>query len=209
MIHDAVEEMREARRSGMKVADIARQWNVSEATVSRYTQDVALVKPIKKRGPHLSKINETAEMYRLWVGGMTQEAIGQRFGISQGVVGRRMKTYRESLPHTEMDLIFQREMDLLEMIRARLMSIGLDTNQATGDRISAMREVRTGAERLAKMLGLDASDERDERRLRNEEHLLDMLDQVLRRVLTALGMDPEAEEVRGVVHRELALVVGE
>lgn len=67
----------------------------------------------------------TGEIWRLYVAGMTQEAIGEKFGISQVRVSQIIAATRAQIPEVDRTQLIQRELDLLDT--SRLMALELAT----------------------------------------------------------------------------------
>lgn len=105
--------------------------------------------------------SDTAQMWALWVRGVTQQQIADRFGITQPAVCLRLKKYRRDLPETEREMIFRRELDLLDDLRRQTLVIFNDTTLDPTVRLGAADRVMKGMERLAKMMGLDSPDKVD------------------------------------------------
>lgn len=93
----------------------------------------------------------------------------------------------------------------LDDLRRRMMNV-LMSGSADQQMKATDRLVRV-AERKAKLNGLDASDERDERMVRLAESQGLMVAEAIRRIVQGLGLDPGALEVREVVRRELETLV--
>jgi len=74
------------------------------------------------------------------------------------------------------------------------------------DRLTAARGVITSMERLAKMLGLDASDLLSERRVALAEKQAEMVAQAMGIFAQAMGHDPATERVRTAMRSALEVV---
>lgn len=148
---------------------------------------------------------------RLRRSGLSWEEIAEELGYrSRGAacqdvaraLGERLKEQR-----VELDGLRELEDGHLDDLRSTMMDL-IRSGRADAQLKATDRLVRI-SERKAKLHGLDHSDGLEERRVALAEAQLDLLDDVLRRVLTALGLDPSALEVREVVHRELTEVAAE
>jgi hypothetical protein len=116
-------------------------------------------------------------IWRAYVTGKTQEAIAEELGIDQSTVSRALAAVRASIPEEDKQALVQREIDFLDVLRARAIEISnltaapvtagkdgdvvLDpeTGAVVRDysgQLAAMREARAAHERLTKLLGLDA-----------------------------------------------------
>lgn len=116
-------------------------------------------------------------IWRAYVTGKTQEAIAEELGIDQSTVSRAIAAVRASIPEADKQSLVQREIDFLDVLRARAIEIsnlaaapvtaGKDGNVVhdpeTGavvrdysGQLAAMREARAAHERMTKLLGLDA-----------------------------------------------------
>lgn len=114
-------------------------------------------------------------VWRLYVGGMVQEAIAARVGISQSSVSRILAAVREGIADDREHLV-QRERDFLDQLRAQMLDavaeplppavtqsgkLILDENgdliRDPSNRLAAVDRAVRLHERLGKLLGLDAA----------------------------------------------------
>lgn len=116
------------------------------------------------------------QIWRDWVCGKTQEAIGAEYGISQSRVAQVIAQVRATIPPADRALMVTREVDFLDHARTVFVKLAqaplppaFDTKggvlvdpstkeivrDATG-RVSALKAALETQTRLAKLLGLDA-----------------------------------------------------
>ena len=154
------EAMREEKAEGATMAAIARRHGVHESTVKRYTEGTAGRGPGSSNpGQRRATAEESAEMWRLYCSGLTQQQIGERYSMTQGAVSQRLKAYAADLDTPTREVVFARELDLLAELRQRQMAMVTNQQLPPKLRLEAADRVLKGAERLAKMFGLDAAAE--------------------------------------------------
>ena len=151
------DEMRAQRAAGMTYNAIARLHNCSTGAVRQRVRDVepAHVGP-SPASRAAAAAAQDAEMWGMYVSGMTHQAIADRMHIGRPQVSVRLRDFVADLPEAPRDVILRREQTLFEDIRRRQLAIGYDPEQEPNVRLRALRDALAGAERLAKMLGLDA-----------------------------------------------------
>lgn len=172
-------QMAAERDRGDTIDQIAKRHAVSHATVTRrlaLARQLAAGGRAPVTGPdvHVSEEATTAAMWGLWVAGRTQQQIADQYRLSQPAVSERLSRYRRTLPDTERELIFRREYDFLERLRADVMAIADDdppplvsqgriirdeAGAPVADRslqLAAIDRALKTVDRMAKMFGLDA-----------------------------------------------------
>lgn len=65
----------------------------------------------------------TGEIWKLYVAGWTQEAIGEKYGISQVRVSQIIAGTRAQIPETDRSNLIQRELELLDTSRRMAMEL--------------------------------------------------------------------------------------
>lgn len=115
-------------------------------------------------------------IWRAWVGGKSQEAIGLEYGITQGRVAQIIGAVRASIPPAQRSELVQREVEFLDYARTVFMDLvhaapppAFDTKgQALVDprtgqhvldmtgKVAALKAAVETQSRLSKLLGLDA-----------------------------------------------------
>lgn len=117
------------------------------------------------------------DIWRWYVRGMTQEALAEKYEISQAQVSRIIAQVRESIPPEDKDKVRQEHLELARSMREELAKLvemrpapvtaGKDgdivrdpeTNDPVWDhsgRMAAMDRLRAWIERESKLLGVDA-----------------------------------------------------
>lgn len=118
-----------------------------------------------------------ARMFTMWCEGMTQQAIGEHFGLHHSTVCTDLQIHRESLSAVDLETIRQDHIHQLQLLRASMYELtklrgapitagkdgvvvkdpddGAIVREYSG-RINATRELRFLLERESKLLGLDA-----------------------------------------------------
>jgi DNA-binding transcriptional regulator LsrR (DeoR family) len=120
-------------------------------------------------------VGRNGDIWRDYIAGHTQEALGERYGISQQRVAQIIKEVRAQMPAEDLAELRQDSTELLrelrratvELVRADLppaYSNGrpiLDENERmvrdAGPRLAAVKAALGVEDRLAKLLGLDAA----------------------------------------------------
>lgn len=74
-----------------------------------------------KTPPNLE--GRTGEIWKLYVAGWTQEAIGEKFGIHQTRVSQILSAVRASIPEVDRTQLLQRELDFLDANRRMAMEL--------------------------------------------------------------------------------------
>lgn len=69
--------------------------------------------------------SRTGEIWKLWVAGWTQEAIGEKYGISQVRVSQILAAVRATIPETDRTELIRRELELLDTMRTKAMELVL------------------------------------------------------------------------------------
>lgn len=101
------------------------------------------------------------EVWRRWVAGESQAAIGASLGISQGRVSQICKDVWESMDPEEREAMRLREQDIADRVRLASVELMESPEVSPGDRVAAGRLVLQTSERLARLLGLDAAQRTD------------------------------------------------
>lgn len=155
------EAMRADRAAGMNVAAIAKRHKLSESTVQRHTDDVVGRRKAggSTGGQRRATEVESAEMWRLYCSGLTQQQIGERYSMTQSAVSHRLTRYAETIDVPTRATVFARELDLLGELRQRQMAMFTNQQLPPKLRLEASDRVLKGMERLARMMGLDAAEE--------------------------------------------------
>jgi hypothetical protein len=117
-------------------------------------------------------------MWREWITGTTQAAIGRRYGLTQSRVSEILRELQQSMPKPTRDELIAREAAFLDDLRRQVMDLtaregapvtaGKDgmvvrdpeSGEVVRDyslRLAAAREGRELNKRLATLLGLDAA----------------------------------------------------
>lgn len=155
MSADLIERIQAEYRAGANVADLAARYERSISTVRRYCRGIERTAPAEPGRVHRATDAETAEMWRMWVSGMTQTQIAERFHMSQPAVSDRLKRFAAELPQSTREELVARELGLLDELRARSLEIFYNRGLDPETRLKAADRVFKGMERLAKMTGLD------------------------------------------------------
>lgn len=155
-----IKRIREEYAAGANVQTLADTYDRSVSTIRRYCKGVR--RDVPSAPPpggavqtHRATDTETAEMWRLWVSGMTQQQIGEQYHLTQGSVSSRLKLWAERLPQSTREELVARELALLDELRARTLEIFYNRQLDPETRLRAADRVFKGMERLAKMAGLD------------------------------------------------------
>lgn len=75
------------------------------------------------RNPKLE--GRTGEIWRLYVAGWTQEAMAEKFGITQGRISQIIAGVRAQIPEVDRTQLIQRELDFLDANRAMLAELAV------------------------------------------------------------------------------------
>lgn len=201
-------EMQVLRDGGMQLREIGLRYDVAAKTVLYWTETP---EDRKRKPKHRTAAftDETAEMWGLYSrGDMTVVQIAAHYGIATNSVYDRINRWRSQLPETPREVVIARELEQLEEVRRLLLAIARNEEGyvTTSDRINAIRAVFSSMERVAKMMGLDASDVLDERRVRIAERQADLLTQAFRVFVVALGLDPDTIAVQNAMANALNAV---
>jgi transcriptional regulator with XRE-family HTH domain len=124
-------------------------------------------------GPRLEGRN--GELWRGWISGTSQDALAERFGISQQRVSQIIAEIRKSIPEPQKEELWCREMDFLDRLRVKAMElvdsdlppvfsnrghILCDENgevvRDSSGRLAAINAAVKLHERVARMAGIDA-----------------------------------------------------
>lgn len=153
------DQMLVLRDQGLSYAEVGERLGCSAAAVRHRVPSTAEQSKRtghgRPKGTTSYKEQQTAEMWTLWVRGVSHRQIAEQYKLSPSTVGSRLRAYRETLPETARETIFRREMDLLDELRRRELAIFYDNSQEPMVRLAAADRVMKGMERLAKMMGLD------------------------------------------------------
>ena len=122
------------------------------------------------------KEGRNGEVWRLYCQGLTQEAIGERFSITQERVSAIIREVRATIPEVDRTQLLMREVDFLDQARTAFMELadadlppafdqkgGIlydDKGNVVRDvatRLAALEAAQKTGDRLAKRLGLDAT----------------------------------------------------
>lgn len=137
--------------------------------------DLRLVKP-HAVGDDLRLLGRNGQIWREYINGSTQDAIGERYGIHQSRVSQILAEVRKAIPEEDRVERIQRYAEQLDRQSVELEAIiaagplpaysngrpilledGVTIAEDHSHRVTAMREQRAVQERAAKMLGLDAA----------------------------------------------------
>jgi DNA-binding CsgD family transcriptional regulator len=158
MTPETIEQMRQERSAGASPAELAVKYHRSVSTIRRLCRGITPPRGGGSTpGRHRVENVETVEMWRLWVSGVSQAQIGERYGMSQPAVSERLTRYAANLPTSTREALFARELALLDELRQREMAIFTNQSLPAKTRLEAADRVLRGMERLAKMTGLDAT----------------------------------------------------
>lgn len=124
------------------------------------------------RNPKLE--GRTGEIWRLHVAGWTQEAMAQKFGISQPRVSQIISAVRAQIPEVDRAALVQRELDFLDTNRAMLAELAVadlppafdqkgnilrdDKGNVVRDAATRVTAIKAGLDvqaQMRKLLGLD------------------------------------------------------
>jgi hypothetical protein len=129
-------------------------------------------------GPDDRLVARRAEMYRLYIGGMPQAQLAERFSVSRGTVSNDLAEHRKTIPPATAEAIRKDHIEQIERIKRTLIELvemegapvtsGKDglpvmdpvTCAPVRDyslRVQASRELLKLLEREAKQLGSDAA----------------------------------------------------
>lgn len=129
-------------------------------------------------GGAVSAEERDRQILALWNGGMTQTAIGERYGISQPAVSQILTRFKIARGPIDKAAEIERMADLLDEMTAHAMEVarqrpaplvaGKDATYVTdpetgqvvydhGGRLAALASARATLERKAKLLGLDSA----------------------------------------------------
>lgn len=117
----------------------------------------------------------TGEVWKLWVSGWTQEAIAQKYNISQPRVSQIIATVRALIPETDRAELISKEVEFLGVMRREAMELATSplppafdqkgyplvdpvTKEVIRDasgRVQAMKLAMDAQAHLRKLLGLD------------------------------------------------------
>lgn len=131
----------------------------------------------ERKGGEVERLSDRdVGIWRAYCGGATQEAIARRFKISQPTVHRAIQRVRDSIPAEDKEALVKREIAFLDRMRDEMIAdFEAALPPAFDQKGNALRDPETGkyvrdssvrfaafdralrsAERLAKLLGLDA-----------------------------------------------------
>lgn len=158
MTPNQVEEARRLRTEGASPGELADRYGVHVSTIRRHCRGIT---PPRGGGSDAGRSRasdaETAAMWREWTAGLTQAQIAQQHGMSQQAVSQRLTVWAAAMPATARETLLAREISLLDELRRGVMTVFADTSQPASIRLAAADRLLKGAERLAKMTGLDAA----------------------------------------------------
>lgn len=122
------------------------------------------------------KEGRNGDIWRLYCQGLTQDAIAERFEISQERVSQIITAVRASIPEVDRSALLVREVDFLDQARVAFMELAdADMPPAfnkdgailfdekgnvvrdVATRLAALKAAQETGDRLAKRLGLDAT----------------------------------------------------
>lgn len=127
------------------------------------------------RGDRPNLEGRNGEIWKWYVRGMTQEALGKKYGIDQSTVSRIIAQVRESIPPEDKDRVRQEHLELARKMREELarlvdmdpipaysngrpimMADGVTVAEDHSGRLAAMDRITKWLERESKLLGVDA-----------------------------------------------------
>lgn len=153
------DQMQDLRDQGLSYTEVGKRLNCSAAAVRHRVPSTPEQSKRFGHGRPKGVVDhneqQTAEMWALWVRGASQRQIAERYGLSQSAISERLRNYRAALPETEREMIFRREMELLDEMRREELAIFYNRSLDETTRLAAADRVMKGMERLAKMMGLD------------------------------------------------------
>jgi DNA-binding transcriptional regulator LsrR (DeoR family) len=130
----------------------------------------------------LRLMGRNGEIWRHYVRGMTQEAIGEKFNLDQSTVSTAIAAVRDSIPQQERDALIKEEIDFLRRMRTELLDVwdmkaapvtagqlgeivkDPETQEVVRDhsgRLAAAARIESISARMHKLLGLEASQKID------------------------------------------------
>jgi DNA-binding transcriptional regulator LsrR (DeoR family) len=128
---------------------------------------------VADRNPKLE--GRTGELWRLYVSGWTQEAMAEKFGISQPRVSQILAAVRAQIPEVDRTELIRRELDFLDANRRMLTDLAVaplppafdqkggilwdpETKQMVRDATGRVAAIKAGLDvqqQMRKLLGLD------------------------------------------------------
>jgi transcriptional regulator with XRE-family HTH domain len=122
------------------------------------------------------KEGRNGEVWRLYCQGVTQDALAERFQVSQARISQIVQEVRASIPEVDRAQLLMREVEFLDQARVAFMELAdaemppaFDKNGAilfdekgnvvrdVATRLAALEAAQRTGDRLAKRLGLDAT----------------------------------------------------